>query len=281
MSDDGAEMVLIPPGDFWMGNTPEGLEPFRDFCKRVPMSPLCTDGRYERDELPRRRVTLDAFYLDRFEVTNALFEKFVKATGHRTLAELRRESAVWQQSAKVSTPRWEGGVWRWDDENWQSVKVPNAYWRSPTGGDNLAEPTHPVVQVSWDNAVAYCAWAGKRLPTEAEWEKAARGPEGRLYPWGDAWEVTKANAYQRPVKRTTPVGSYPQGASPYGVQDMAGNVWEWIADWYDADYYKTGPTRNPPGPAQVSSVSRAVALGLTSLQRWRRPTGTLSLRPTR
>jgi len=245
--EDGAEMVLIPAGDFWMGNTPEGLEPVREFCKRSPKALVCKDGHYERDELPRRRVTLDAFYLDRFEVTNALFEKFARATGHRTQAELRREGAVWQQSAKASAPRREGGVWRRDDESWQLAKVPNAYWRSPIGSSSAAEPTHPVVQVSWSDAAAYCKWAGKRLPTEAEWEKAARGPDGRPYPWGDAWDSTRANGAGA-VKRTTPVGSYPQGASPHGVHDMAGNVWEWVADWYARDYYKTGPTHNPRGP---------------------------------
>jgi len=231
VGEDGAEMVLIPPGEFWMGNTPEGLEAVRDFCKQNPKLIVCTDGRYERDEVPRRRVTLDAFYLDRFEVRNAQFAGFVRATGHRTLAEVRREALVW---------RLEGG-------RTQPARVANAYWRWPSGPGSTAEPTHPVVQVSWNDAAAYCKWAGKRLPTEAEWEKAARGPDGSRYPWGDAWDATRANSGAM-VRRTTPVGSYPQGASPYGVQDMAGNVREWVADWYAEDYYKRGPTRNPLGP---------------------------------
>jgi formylglycine-generating enzyme len=237
--EDGAEMVLIPPGDFWMGNTPEGLDSFRSYCTRNPKVSACKDGAFERDELPRRRVTLDAFYLDRFEVTNALFEKFVKATGHRTLAEMERR----------------GTVWRLDGRRWQQAHI-DAPWRSPHGPGSSAEPTHPVMQVSWHDAAAYCKWAGKRLPTEAEWEKAARGPDGRRYPWGDVWAPTRANGALT-VKRTTPVGSYPQGASPYGVHDLAGNVWEWVADWYAGDYYKTGPTHNPRGPkAGASRVAR-------------------------
>ena len=231
VGDDGAEMVLIPPGDFWMGNTPEGLAPVRDFCKQNPKVIVCKNEHYERDELPRRRVTLDAFYLDRFEVTNAQFGGFVRATGHRTLAEVRREARVW---------RVEGG-------RAQPARVANAHWRLPSGPGSTAEPTHPVVQVSWDDAAAYCAWAGKRLPTEAEWEKGARGLDGRRYPWGDAWDATRANGGAM-VRKTTPVGNYSQGAGPYGVQDGAGNVWEWVADWYAEDYYKRGPTRNPPGP---------------------------------
>jgi formylglycine-generating enzyme required for sulfatase activity len=229
--EDGAEMVLVPAGEFWMGNTPEGLEPIRGFCKRAPTGNVCKNERYERDELPRRRVTLDAFYLDRFEVTNALFEKFVKATGHRTWAERQGESRVWG----------------WGKSGLQPANIANASWRSPTGPVSVAEPNHPVVHVSWNDAAAYCRWAGKRLPTEAEWEKAARGPDGRRYPWGDAWDPARANGASA-VKRTTPVGSYPQGASPCGAQDMAGNVWEWIADWYAGNYYKTGPVRNPTGP---------------------------------
>jgi formylglycine-generating enzyme required for sulfatase activity len=231
-SEDGAEMVLIPAGEFWMGNTEEGMKPFRDFCTRQPKSPVCKDGHYEREELPRQRVTLDAFYIDRFELTNALFEKFVKATGHQTPAERQRESAVWLRKK---------------DRDWERAQVTNANWRSPNGPGSSAEQTHPVVQVSWDDAAAYCRWAGKRLPTEAEWEKAARGPDWIRYPWGDSWDPTKANGH-RTIKRTTPVGSYPQGASPYGVHDMAGNVDEWVADWYDEGYYRRGPARNPPGP---------------------------------
>jgi iron(II)-dependent oxidoreductase len=150
---------------------------------------------------------LDGFYIDKYEVSNAQYEKFIQATGHK------------------APPLW--------------------------GDQNFNLPQQPVVGVSWQAASDYCRWAKKRLPTEAEWEKAARGSTKYLYPWGDDFTYGQANiitpgdGYQY----TAPLGSYPAGASPYGVLDMAGNVAEWCADWYTSDYYRHGPRINPAGPA--------------------------------
>ncbi|MEI7832641.1 MAG: SUMF1/EgtB/PvdO family nonheme iron enzyme [bacterium] len=114
------------------------------------------------------------------------------------------------------------------------------------------QDNHPVVNVNWDDAQAYATWAGAALPTEAQWEKAARGTDGRVYPWGNDWDTGKLQCSKKKAgdaKRTAPVGTFPAGVSPYGCLDMIGNVWEWCADWYDEDYYQNAPTSDPTGPA--------------------------------
>ena len=228
---DDAEMVLIPAGEFWMGNAPAEVERAKDECKKTGIAEATCKTFHDREAL-RHRVHLDAFYMDRFEVTNALFERFVRSTSHRTTAEREGSGRAYQQK----------------DGKWQWVTVDGATWRSPNGPGTSAPSDHPVVQVSWDDAQAYCRWAGKRLPTEAEWEKAARGTDGRRYPLGEEWDAARANGNMN-VKTTRPVGSYPTGASPYGVHDMAGNALEWAADWFGQDYYERSPDRNPTGPA--------------------------------
>ncbi len=154
---------------------------------------------------PQRKVNLPGYYIDKFTVTNKEYKKFVDATGHRAPHDKKH-----------------GTIYSWKD---------NMYT------ENLDD--HPVVLVNWFDAEAYCKWAGKKLPTEAEWEKAARGTDGRLWPWGNEYEriefpgiVTMANTYSFRALITMPVGSFPEGASPYGVMDMAGNVFEWTSSWF-------------------------------------------------
>lgn len=188
---DSSVVVKIPAGSFIMGSK---------------------DG--ENDELPEHKVTLEEFYIDKYEVTRRQYKEFCNATG-----------------------------------------------RDDYGLDG--RPNVPVVWVTWADARAYAAWAGKRLPSEAEWEKAARGVDGRKYPWGNSDPNGGTCSFADPNSREklayrkagdgyppgAPVGSYPKDASPYGTMDMAGNVSEWCADWYNDVYYGTSPKDNPRGPA--------------------------------
>jgi formylglycine-generating enzyme required for sulfatase activity len=153
-------------------------------------------GSGQGDEDPAHTVVVDAFEIDIFEVTNAQFAQFVEETGYQTNAEKSNDPSPW-----------------------------SAYFQD-------GKESYPVIKVSWNDAKAYCEWAGKRLPTEAEWEKAARGTDERIYPWGDDWDVAKVNSKESGFRGPVMVGSFPEGSSPYGIKDMAGNVWEWTGDWY-------------------------------------------------
>lgn len=179
-----------------------------------------------RDEYPRHEVFVDTFAIDKFEVTNSRYLAFVRSTGHR----------VPQNPKNPARNLWDG----------DSIS------------DSLVD--RPVINVDWYDAAAYCKWAGKRLPTEAEWEKAAKGTSDRRFPWGNVEPTAKhLNYNQRWIGEKTlmPVGSYEAGKSPFGVYDMAGNVWEWVNDWYDAQYYEKSPQKNPQGPeAGVKKVIR-------------------------
>ncbi len=165
-------------------------------------------------EKPVHCVVLDAYYMSKHAVTNAQYARFVAETGYRIphLDDPRAQQDNWDREKRTYPP---------------------------------GRAQHPVVLVSWHDAQAYCTWAGGRLPTEAEWEKAARGGlEGKRYPWGD--EITPSLANYDNQTGTTPVGIYPPNG--YGLSDMAGNIWEWVADWYDAKYYSRSPRENPIGP---------------------------------
>jgi len=183
---DPSPMILVPSGEFTMGSD-EG----------------------SAHEMPRHRVYLDAYYMDRHEVTVGQYTKFLEAVGMN----------------------------------------PPPMWTA------MNKPTHqmrPVVNVDWADANKYCEWAGKRLPTEAEWEKAARGTDARIYPWGnEPPDPRKANYGKDKWDNHNAlmlVGELKDGQSPYGIDDLAGNAWEWVSDWYDPHYYATSPSRNPKGP---------------------------------
>ena len=146
-----------------------------------------------------------------------------------------------------------------------------AYWDDP----RLNQPNQPVVGVSWTDANAFCKWEGKRLPTEAEWERAATGPEGnKPYPWGNALDPRKAN-YAMTNDRTMPVDSYPEGVSGFGVYNMAGNVFEWVADWYEPNYYKESPKHNPQGPDQGHDFSNQGQVRVLRGGSWLAPASSL------
>ena len=181
-------------------------------------------------EEPIHTVYLDAFWADQTEVTNTMFKKFVDQTGYETDVEKY------------------GVSYTYNGSSWAETK--NADWSRPEGpGSDLnGKANHPVIHITWNDARAYCQWAGVRLLTEAEWEKAARGTDGRKYPWGNGSPTSERLNFDLNVKDTVRVGNYASGRSPYGLYDMAGNVWEWVADWYSPDYYQSSPSKNPTGP---------------------------------
>ncbi len=176
------DMVLIPAGHFLMGSD---------------------DYTFE---YPRRKIHLDAYFIDRLPVTNEDYFLFCASSGH------------------APPPHWHAGCF-------------------PEG-----EEKHPVCNVTIDDARAYAAWAGKRLPTEAEWEKAARGEDGRAYPWGNEFDPKKCNTEMANIGHTVPVGSYPDSISPFGVSDMCGNVWEWVDGFWHTSWFEEAPDRNHKGP---------------------------------
>jgi formylglycine-generating enzyme required for sulfatase activity len=196
----------------------------------IPAGPFVMGANGQGDfEGPAREVTLRAFRMDATPVTNAQFHRFINATGYRTRAEVA--GSAWGHVGDDFRPV--------EGLNWHAATLPDR-------GD------HPVTYIAWADALAFANWAGKRLPTEAEWEKAARGGRpGALYPWGDSTpDGSQSNFAQTPafIPPTTPVKRF--APNEYGLYDMVGNVWQWCADWYQADYYAGGSRVNPTGPEQ-------------------------------
>jgi len=218
---DGMDLVYIPAGEFTMGASD-------------------LDAASSEVEKPQHPVYLDAYWIDQTEVTNDMFVMFLNELGNQ-----EEGGFPWLESKYANIIQNEAGTW----------EVTSEY------GD------HPVVGVSWYGAGAYCDWAGRRLPTEAEWEKAARGTDARKFPWGPIFDCRLLNSDDETSRdasvserencdgyeETAPVGSYPAGASPYGIWDMLGNAAEWVADWYDPDYYTYAPYENPQGPSKEDS----------------------------
>ena len=255
-------MVWIPGGEFSMGSN-------------AADDAICGLPGVTRDALPVHRVYVDGFWMDSTEVTNGEFQKFVEATGYVTVAELAPSREEFPTAppenlvagSTVFTPS-STAVPLDDHLQWWRYQA-GANWRHPEGPESsiVGRDNYPVVQVTYEDAVAYATWCGKRLPTEAEWEFAARGGRaGGRYTWGEElkprgqfqanifqgkFPITHGDTGEDGFKGIAPVSQY--SPNPYGLHDMAGNVWEWVQDWYRPDYYARlaalgGIARNPQGP---------------------------------
>ena len=208
--------VTTPPDDGGGTVTPPAANPYEGMVL-IPAGEFRMGNYYQPDESPIHWVYVDAFYMDKYEVTNAEYAEFLNAKGKHTEA---------------------GQIWLDIGDGDERIEYVAGVYRAKAGYAN-----HPVVEVSWYGAMVYAEWKGKRLPTEAEWERAARGNlSGRIYPWGDTIDSSKAN-YNKHIGDTTAVGKYT--ANGYGLYDMSGNVWEWCLDEYNAEFYWISPARNP------------------------------------
>jgi formylglycine-generating enzyme required for sulfatase activity len=222
-----------PAGMEALGRNPQGFEEFRNL-KDDSVLVLVPAGVFRMGsdlgdpaERPAHDVHVDAFLIDKAEVTVGRFRKFVEATGYVTEAERQGGAFVFEARGRV--------------------RKPQVTWKTPP---HPQDDRSPVSCVSHRDALEYARWAGKRLPTEAEWEKAARGTDGRIWPWGNEWDPQRANGNHRPERRPVPVGSFLDGASPFGVLDLAGNLTEFVADWFDPGAFAQHSRRNPQGPSE-------------------------------
>lgn len=236
MSNIQCDWITIPAGDCWIGSDP------------------AQDELADAAEFPQHRLYLPTYQIARVPVTVAQFATFVQATGYRTTAAEQ------------------GTSWGINATGWFEIK--GATWQRPKGQDEetIAKANHPVTHVSWHDAVAFCRWAGVRLPSEVEWEKAARGADQRLFPWGNEPPDAQRCNYALTIGDTTPVGSYPLGASPYGLLDMAGNVREWTSTlWgpyadlsaYAYPYNPADGRENAAAPAEICRVMHQGSFGST------------------
>ena len=245
MQTDNMTQLFVPSGEFLMGADADDL-------------------LAQPEERPQHLVSLPAFWIDQLEISHAQYARFLNESG------VSIDNCAGEQCLMSKNERPDGHIF-----------FTNGAYTSETGFAN-----HPVTHVSWYGAQAYCEWAGRRLPTEAEWEMAARGADGRIYPWGNMFSADALNYCDQSCDspysdvtgndgyaQTAPAGSYVAGASPFGALDMAGNVWEWVADWYSEDYYASSPTTNPTGPADGgtddSKVLRGGAYGYVREGNWR------------
>ena len=208
------EQVWVPAGSFQMGTTSTALEKLKAL-----KPPKWIAGALSSEQPPHTVTLSQGYWIDKYEVTNAAFKAFVDDDGYQT-------QRYWSESG-----------WRWLQK--QALdRLP----RSCTGSG----PDYPRACLTWYEAEAYARWRGGRLPTEAEWEYAARGPQSQIYPWGNDFDPTRCNVVDS--QGSQPVGSYPTGVSWVGAHDMAGNVMEWVADWLDVNYYRDAPALDPTGP---------------------------------
>jgi formylglycine-generating enzyme required for sulfatase activity len=237
---DGMVMVSVPAGQFEMGTSEAQVDQALQACRAAYRGSRDCGPEVCAQARPVHTVALDAFWIDRTEVTNAMFAAFLNAQGNQV-----EEGVSWLEPGAGHR----GTVYGHIEEE-------DGVFRPAAGYEE-----YPVVEVSWYGAAAYCSWVGGRLPTEAEWEYAARGPQATIFPWGDTFDGMRANycdascsyewrdtGFDDGFAEWGPVGSYPAGASWCGALDMAGNVWEWVNDWWAEGYRGPFPADNPQGP---------------------------------